>query len=328
MTIISGDFTMTFRVFATGSGILKEAQNFLESEGCVLEQGDPADSPADIAQKVARFSADALIVRQGNINDSVIGASANLRVICKHGTGTDNIDIEAASRRNIPVMYTPDANYECVAEHTLGLILSLLRKIPSQDRRIRRGQFDKKGFSGQELLGRTLGLVGFGRIARRLSELVAPFDVAVIVYHPSCTDETLAPHIFKVSSVDEVLRQSDIVSLHLPLLADTKGIIDSDALSKMKKQAYLINTSRGPIVNEGHLIRALEDGQILGAALDTFAVEPMPADSPLYRLDNVVMTMHTAGNSDASLRNMAMGSAHNVLAALRDQPLDPRYVLN
>jgi D-3-phosphoglycerate dehydrogenase len=225
-------------------------------------------------------------------------------------------------------MYTPDANYECVAEHTLGLILSLLRKIPSQDSRIRRGQFDKKGFSGQELLGKTLGLVGFGRIARRLSELVAPFNVPVIVYHPSGTDETLAPHVSKVSSLDEVLRQSDIVSLHLPLLADTRGIIDSNALSKMKKHAYLINTSRGPIVNEKDLIKALHDGRIMGAALDTFEVEPMPADSPLFHLDNVVMTMHTAGNSDASLRNMAMGSARNVLAVLRNQPLDPRLVLN
>ena len=319
---------MAFRVFATGSGLLKEAQDFLKSEGCILEQGDPADSPTDIARKLARFSADALIVRQGKIDDNVIGASANLKVICKHGTGTDNIDIEAASRRNIPVMYTPDANYDCVAEHTLGLILSLLRKIPSQDSRIRRGEFDKKGFNGQELLGRTLGLVGFGRIARRLSQLVAPFNVTIVVYHPSCTKETTTPHVSKVSSLDEVLSQSDIVSLHLPLLPETTGLIDSRALCKMKKSAYLINTSRGPIVNEDHLIKALQDGQIAGAALDTFEVEPIPADSPLRQLDNVVMTMHTAGNSDASLWNMAMGSAQNILAALRNQPLNPHFMLN
>jgi D-3-phosphoglycerate dehydrogenase len=215
-----------------------------------------------------------------------------------------------------------------VAEHTLGLILSLLRKIPSQDSRIRRGEFDKKGFNGQELLGRTLGLVGFGRIARRLSQLVAPFNVTIVVYHPSCTKETTTPHVSKVSSLDEVLSQSDIVSLHLPLLPETTGLIDSRALCKMKKSAYLINTSRGPIVNEDHLIKALQDGQIAGAALDTFEVEPIPADSPLRQLDNVVMTMHTAGNSDASLWNMAMGSAQNILAALRNQPLNPHFMLN
>lgn len=319
---------MSFRVFATGSGISEDAQDFLKSEGCIVQQGDPTDSPTDIARKVAHFVAEALIVRQGNINDDVIAASANLRVICKHGIGTDNIDIDAASRRNIPVMFTPDANYECVAEHTLGLVLSLIRKIPWQDRRIRRGDFDKKGFSGQELLGKTLGLVGFGRIARRLSELVAPFNMPVVVYHPSHTKETLPPYITKVSSLAEVLGQADIVSLHLPLSANTRGMINSDTFSMMKKDAFLINTSRGPIVNEGHLIKALQGGQLMGAALDTFEKEPPPSDSTLYHMDNVVLTMHTAGNSDSSLKNMAMGSAHNVLAALRNQPLDPLSVIN
>jgi D-3-phosphoglycerate dehydrogenase len=319
---------MSFRVFVTGSGISRDAQNFLENEDCVLMQGDPVDSPTDIVRKMASFSPDALIVRQGHINDDVIAASADLKVICKHGTGTDNIDIDAASRRNIPVMYTPDANYESAAEHALGLILSLFRKIPEQDRNVRNGNFDKKGFSGQELLGKTLGLVGFGRVARRLSELVAPFKMAVVVYDPFGTEEALPPYISKASSLADVLCQSNIVSLHAPLTPDTRGMINSDTLALMKNDAYLINTARGPIVNEGHLIKALQDGQIMGAALDTFEEEPPPADSPLYHMDNVVLTMHTAGNSDLSLKNMAMGSARNVLSALRNERLDPATVLN
>lgn len=319
---------MSFRIFITGSGIIKDAQDILKAEGCVLMQGDPADSPADLEQKVSKFRPDALIVRQGRINNSVISAAGNLKVICKHGIGIDNIDTEAASGRDIPVMYTPDANYESVAEHTLALMLSLVRNIPQQDRTIRRGVFDKTGFSGQELRGKTLGLIGFGRIARRLSELLAPFHVKVVVYHPSGTEEDLPSYISKVPSVGDIYSQSDIISLHVPLTADTRGMIDSEAFDKMKKEAYLINTARGPVVNEGHLIEAIRSGQIRGAALDTFEVEPLAPDSPLFQLDNVILTIHTAGNSDVSLRNMAMGSVNNVLAVMRNEPLDPRMVAN
>ena len=319
---------MTFRIFVTGSGIVRDAETLLESEGCTLMQGNAADSSDEIARKVADFCPDALIVRQGQISEDVIAACAKLKVICKHGTGTDNIDIDAASGRNIPVMYTPDTNNESVAEHTLALILSLIRRIPDQDRKIRRGDFDKKGYKGQELLGKTLGLVGFGRVARRLCELVAPFNVKVIAYHLSGKEETLPPYISKVSSLDEILSKSDIVSLHVPLTTQTEGMIDSDALAKMKKGAYLINTARGPLVNEVHLIKALQDGQIGAAALDTFEVEPPAADSPLHFLENVVLTMHTAGNSDTSLRNMAMGAARNVLAALGNEALSPLLVIN
>lgn len=319
---------MSFRIFITGSGIVEEALDLLEAEGCILMQGDAADSSAEIERKVASFRPDALIVRQGRIDRNVVNAAENLKVICKHGTGTDNIDLDAASGRDIPVMYTPDANYESVAEHTLALMLSLLRKIPDQDRTIRRGVFDKKGFSGQELHSKTLGLVGFGRIARRLSELVTPFNMKVVVYHPSNTKEALAPNISKVSSITEVISQSDIISLHVPLTPDTKGMINSKAFEQMKTGAYLINTARGSIVNEDHLVEALQSGQIQGAALDTFEVEPPAADSPLFQLSNVILTMHTAGNSDSSLKNMAMDSVHNVLAALRNEPLDPRMVKN
>jgi D-3-phosphoglycerate dehydrogenase len=319
---------MSFRVFHTGSGISEEAQEFLVNEGCSLMRGDPVDSAADIARKVRDFSADALIVRQGDINDDVIAASDNLRVICKHGTGTDNIDIDAATRRNVLVMYTPYATVESAAEHTLGLILSLFRQIPDQDKKVRSGDFAKKGFRGQELRGKTLGLVGFGRIARRLSELVAPFNVKVIVNHPSNSEENLAAHVSKVLSLAELLRQSDIVSLHVPLTDTTRAMMDREAFALMKQSAYLINTARGLVVNESDLIDALTTGQIMGAALDTYEIEPPGPDNPLYQMDNVVLTMHTAGNSDSSLRNMAMGSAHNILAALRDETLDPDFVLN
>ena len=129
-------------------------------------------------------------------------------------------------------------------------------------------------------------------------------------------------------SIADVLSQSDIVSPHVPLTEDTKGLIDSSALARMKKDAYLINTARGPVVNESHLVKALQDGQIRGAALDKYEVEPPPIDSPLYQLHNVVMTMHTAGNTDFALRKMGMNSVRNVLSVLRNEPLDRRMVVN
>jgi D-3-phosphoglycerate dehydrogenase len=319
---------MKFRVFLTGSGLAQAGLVLLQEAGCDLLQGAPTDSTSDIVKKVTDFNPHALIVRQGSISSAVMDACGDLKVICKHGTGVDNIDIDAASDRNIPVMYTPDANFECVAEHTLALMLALIRHVPQQDHLIRQGEFNKAFFSGQELLGKTLGLVGFGRIARRLGELVEPFRMKVLAYHPSCTKELLPAHISKTSSIESVFSNSDFVSLHLPLTEETRGMVDGEMLSIMRPTAFLINTARGPLVKEKDLIGALTCGTIKGAALDTFESEPPGSKNPLYDLPSVVLTMHTAGNSDASLTNMATTSASNVLAILRNERVDERVVVN
>lgn len=319
---------MNFRVFVTGSGLARCGEDLLKNAGCSTMQGTPTDSSTDIIRKVSTFRPHALIVRQGQITQEVIDACGDLKVICKHGTGVDNIDIDAASARGIPVMYTPDANFESAAEHTLGLLLSLVRQIPQQDRKIREGDFNKASFGGQELLGKTLGLIGFGRIARRLCDLVEPFRMKVVVFHPSCTHEVLPDHVSKSTSIGPVFSSSDFVSLHLPLTPDTHGMVDKTVLSTMKQTAYLINTARGSLINEQDLINALVNGTIAGAAIDTFEVEPPELTNPLCKMSNVVLTMHTAGNSDASLLNMATASASNVLTVLNDEPVDERLVVN
>lgn len=319
---------MNFRIFVTGSGLASAGTALLEQAGCTILQGAPTDAISDIIDKVSIFSPHALIVRQGQITPEVMEACGDLRVICKHGTGVDNIDINGASDRGIPVLYTPDATCESTAEHTLGLILALVRQIPRQDQKVRGGDFNKAGFSGQELLGKTLGLVGFGRIARRLCDLVEPFRMNVIAYHPSCTKELLPSHVSKSISVESIFSDSDFVSLHLPLTPETHGMVNKNMLSTMKQSAYLINTARGPLVNEKDLVDALVNETIKGAAIDTFEVEPPAADNPLYGFSNVVLTMHTAGNSDASLINMATVAASNVLAVLRNEFLDERMIVS
>lgn len=319
---------MNYRIFITGSGIAEEAQQLLRENNCTFETGDPKDTPADLVGKLQAFNPDGLIVRQGKISAEVQDAAPNLKVICKHGVGTDNIDIEAATRRGIPVMFTPLANFESVAEHTLALILSLARRIPDEDKRIRNGVFDKKKYAGLELLGKTLGIIGFGHIGRRLAELAAPFKMKVVAYHPSCTGEVLPPYISKVKKVADVFTRADIISLHCPLTPDTKGMINTQTISQMKEGVYIINTARGGIVNEDDLFQALKNGRIGGAALDVFEVEPPAEDHPLFQFDNVIFTTHVAGASDNSLKNMGVDSVKNVLAVLKGELPDSESLVN
>jgi D-3-phosphoglycerate dehydrogenase len=319
---------MSHRIFITGTRIADIALQLLRDRDCVVEIGDPRDSPEDLARKLARFEPDGLIVRQGRIVGAVQDAAKGLRVICKHGVGTDNIDVAEATRRRIPVLFTPGTNTESVAEHTLGLILSLTRGIPQQDRRIRGGTYEKATYDGRELLGMTLGLVGFGRIARRLCELLAPFEVQVVVYHPSCTIEALAGHVSKAQHLEELLPRADILSLHCPLTSATRGLVNGRTIAQMKKGACIVNTARGGLIDEKHLVEALRSGRLGGAALDVLEDEPAAENSPLLGLDNVILTPHVGGASDRSMTNMGLQAVRNVLAVLEREPVDPRSVLN
>jgi len=319
---------MSYKVFLTGSGIAAEAVEFLTSEDCIVEVGDASDSSEDLVRKFKAFNPDGIIVRQGKITAEVQDAAPNLRVISKHGVGTDNIDKDAATARGIPVLYTPYANFESVAQHALALILSLARRIPSEDKRIRSGVFNKKGYSGEELTGKTLGLIGFGNIARRLSELAAPFGLNVVAYHPSNTAEKLQPHVSKVDNPEALFPLADIISLHSPLTPETRNLINKDTIGMMKPGSYVINTARGGIVNEQDLYEALKDGQLAGAALDAFEVEPPDMSNPLFTLENIIFTTHIGGMSNKSFKNMGFQSSENMLSVLKGETLNPAVVVN
>lgn len=319
---------MSYRIFVTGSGIAEQARQLLIREQCVVETGDPKDTPADLVRKLKDFNPDGLIVRQGKITAEVQNAAPQLKVICKHGVGMDNIDCVNAAQRGIPVMFTPFANFESAAEHTLALLLSLARRISQEDKRIRSGVFDKKKYDGLELFEKTLGIIGFGKIGRRFAELVAPFKINVLVYHPSNTEESLPAHISKVKHVADLLSQADMISLHCPLTPETKGMINKQTIASMKKGVYIINTARGGLVNENDLVLALQEGRIAGAALDVFEEEPPPASHPLFTLENVIFTTHVAGMSDNSVKNMGIESAKNVLAVLKGEKLNREALWN
>lgn len=318
---------MGHRVFITGSGIAAEARQLLQRHDCVFENGDPKDAPADLVRKLSAFRPDGLIVRQGQINAQVMDAAGNLKVISKHGVGVDNIDVTAATQRGIPVLFTPRANFESAAEHTFALILALVRRVAVEDRRIRSGVFDKAKYDGLELTGKTLGLVGYGKIGRRLAELVAPFSTRVLVYDP-CSPNQLPAHVTLVRDVAEVFSVSDILSLHCPLTAQTQGIINEQSIARMKAGVHIINTARGGLINEADLVQALRQGRVRGAALDVFETEPLAADHPLLAMDNVILTPHVAGSSDRSSRNMGVESVKNVLSVLQGQTIDAEALIN
>ena len=256
-------------------------------------------------------------MRTGRITTEVLDAAATTRVICKHGLGADSIDIEAASSQGIPVMITPLANCESVAEHTLALILSLTRAVTFGDKRVRAGVFEKKTYRGVELRGKTLGVVGFGRVGRGLCELVAPLGMRVVVHRQSRIAEVLPPHVSMARRLDDLLSTADALALHCPLTPHTRGMISRQTIAQMKRGAFLVNTVRGGLVTQSILFDALRNGWIAGAALDVFQDEPPAPNSRLFGLNNVILTPHIAGTSDSSCRNMSMDAARNVLAVLR-----------
>jgi D-3-phosphoglycerate dehydrogenase len=316
-----------FTVVITGPDLAKPAMQEL-SESCRIINAEPYASAREIEAIVRENRVDGLIVRMGQIDAGVIEASDRLKVIAKHGTGTDNIDKKAANRAKVHVMITPTANYESVAEHALGLMLSLGRGVVYLDDRMRQGHWDKATYKGMELFGKTLGIVGYGRIGRRLSELVMPMAMKILVYDPMIKELETGNDVTLVSELEQLLKAVDFLCLCCPLTPHTTNLIGASQLKTMKNSALLVNTARGGVVDEKALETALEKGEIAGAALDTFAEEPPQGVSPLAKFNNVILTPHIGGVSQESFVRMGQQAVRNVLNVLKSRPLDPACVLN
>lgn len=315
-----------FSVVVTSDRLSPEAIELL-SEKCRIDFIGSYSKPSDIARVVSENRADGLIVRTGKISREVIQASPRLRVIAKHGIGVDNVDVSAATELKIPVLISASANYRSVAEHALALMLSLAKDIPTLDARVRGGHWDKTTYQGVELFRKGLGLVGFGRIGRRLAELVAPFGMDVIVFDPFMTGE-VPPGITRVQEIGGLLKAVDIVSLHLPLTAQTRHLIGGRELAMMKKTAWLINTARGEIVDEKALIDALREGTIAAAGLDTFAQEPPENLERLCEAGKMVLTPHVGAATEESIVRMAVEAAQNVLTVLEGRKPERSVMVN
>jgi D-3-phosphoglycerate dehydrogenase len=282
--------------------------------------------PTTLRREIA--DARALITRDAAVDAELIAAAGQLAVIGVHGVGVDPIAVDAATSRGIAVCNTPGANARSVAEHALALTLHLAKAIGGGDRAVRAGDTTFKYRARLvELEGATFGVVGFGDIGRATARLARALGMTVIAWSRRRPDADFAAEgVRRVADIGTLLAESDVVSLHLPAVAATRGLIGRAEFARMKPGAFLINTARGALVDEAALAEALQRGVIAGAGLDVFASEPLPTTSPLRELDTVVMTPHVAGSTEAALRRTAVAVAEAVIAVLEGRP--PAHLLN
>jgi D-3-phosphoglycerate dehydrogenase len=261
---------------------------------------------------------DALIVRsRTHVNDVVLAAGApRLKVVGRAGVGVDNIDLAAARARGVIVVNAPMASTIAVAEHTLALMLALAKSVPQADASVRAGEWRKSTFQGIELDGKTLGLIGVGRIGAALAERAAGLGMRVIAYDPYLRDHEISDRHAQPSSLGDLLAQSDFISLHVPLTADTRGLLGAHELAAVKPGARVVCTARGGLIDEAALLQALNDGRLAGAALDVFENEP-PGITALTTHPKVICTPHIAAQTVEAQRRASIDIAAEVLAALK-----------
>ncbi len=312
---------MTTTIITVGGRMAAEGLAMLENAGVACISTEPYPMKEEVVALVEQHQPAALVVRLVELVDrDMMAASRNLRIVAKHGVGTNDIDVAAAKALGIPVIMATGANAHSVAEHALGLILALTKDFLRQDGHIRNGLWDKKLYAGRELRGQKLGLVGFGLIGQILARMVAPIGMQVSAYDPFAPEEAFAGGVERATSLNALLAESDVVSLHCPLTDGTRGLIGAREIALMKPTAFLVNTARGEVVDEPALIAALHAGRIAGAGLDSFAEEP-PVANPLWQLPNVILTPHVAGVTEDARRAVSIMTATNVLAFLRGEPL-------
>lgn len=275
-------------------------------------------SPAAAALSAEIQDADGLIVRSATrVTKELLENAARLRVVGRAGVGVDNIDVDAATHRGVLVMNTPGGNSVSVAEHTLALMLALARSVPQSNAAIHAGRWEKSSASGTELRGKTLGLVGFGRVGTEVARRARALEMNVLAHDPYITPAAARELEVELVPLDDLLRRSDVVSLHTSLSPSTEEMIDAAALAKMKRGARLINCARGELIDEPALADALKSGHIAGAALDTFAVEP-PTNSPLIGIPNLIATPHIAGSTAEAQEEVGTAIAQQVRDYLAD----------
>ncbi|MBV8850232.1 MAG: hydroxyacid dehydrogenase [Methylobacteriaceae bacterium] len=305
-----------FRLLVTSSEMMPAGADMLNAIGAAIETMPGKVTEARLIETLATPTR--AMVMRGNppITRAVLDAAApHLKVIAKPGAGVDSVDLKAATDHGIPIMTAGHGNAPAVAEITIGFMLALGRDIVRLDVRTRRGDWRRDDYNSSELAGRTLGLVGFGRIGKRVAELARAFGMRVVVL--TRTPANVAPGLAEVAeSLDALLRDADYVSLHCPLNEATRGLMGRAAIAAMRKGAFLINTGRGALVDEAALAEALASGHLAGAALDTLSEEPPPPDNPLLAAPNLILTPHIAGLSTGATQRTGLTTAENIIAVL------------
>lgn len=290
--------------------------------------GHDARTWAEVAPEV-----DAVLVRSENITAAMIDAAPHLKVIARHGVGFDNVDLEAASARKIWVTITPGANAPAVAEHVFALALSAARKTVDGARAVAAGEWHsaKPRLVGTQLLGKTIGIVGYGRIGRRVATIARGFGMSIVVTDPILSDSDITDEDVRLTALDQLLESSDVVTLHVPLTAETRHMINADSLSRLKDGSIIVNTSRGGLIDEAALQDEIAEGRLY-AGLDVIEGEAVSMNDPLPHsriavdLPGLVVTPHIAGQSDRSMIDVGNAAAAQIHEALSGR--EPQYAVN
>ncbi len=319
-------------VVMTAPELAPEAVTLLADAGLAIVYMRPFPSAGEVADVVRKHQAVAVICRQGRVNGAVMDASAGLKIIARHGVGMDEVDLDAARARGLLVCRAPGSNSVAVAEHTIALVLALAKDILPLAASVAQGGWRAPGAQLRDIAGLRLGLVGFGPIGQRVARMAMALGMEVAATHPSGTEQGAGAasrdpdHVPRLT-FDGLLARSDVVSLHCPLLPHTQGMIDARALGLLPPGALLVNTARGGLLDEVAVTRALDSGQLGGAALDVFIDEPPAPDHPLRRHRRVICTPHVAGVTASSMRAMGMMAAQCVIAALAGAAIPPERVV-
>jgi D-3-phosphoglycerate dehydrogenase len=283
---------------------------------------NPTGKPLTSAE-VARIlpGIDGYIAGLDAIDEQALQAADRLKVIARYGVGVDNVDLAAARAKGIVVTNTPGANSVSVAELALGLMLALARQIPEAVEAVHQGKWPR--YSGISLEGKTIGILGLGAIGKQLARRLTGFDCKILAYDPYADATFARDNHIELIPMDKVIEEADFISLHLPLLPETRGLVNEAFLKRMKKGSFLVNTSRGEVVDEAALLNALQSGHIKGAGLDAFTVEPPAAGNPLLALPQVIATPHLGAQTDGATSNMGWFAMRDCLAVLNDE--EPLY---
>lgn len=284
------------RVADAGIDLLRAEPSF----EVVVTAGEPGRLEAELPR------AHALVVRSDTkVTAERIATAPNLMVVGRAGTGVDNIDVDAATRRGVAVLTAPGANTVSTAEHTIALLLALLRRIPWAAESMQQGRWDRKRFAGSELAGKRLGVIGLGRIGARVARVAKAFGMQVAAYDPYLTADRAEALGVERMELDDLLRVADVVTLHLPLTDDTRHLMNRERLRALKPGAVLVNAARGALIDDAALAEAVQSGHLAGAALDVFDPEPLPAESPLRGSDRILLTPHLAASTSEAQDRVA-----------------------
>lgn len=320
---------MSKSILVTGPDLHPDATKVAAASGYALHYVPPYATADQLLSALRDSGAVAIVSRMGRLDAEAMDAAPGLRVISKHGAGVDNIDLTAAAARGIPVLAATGANAVSVAEHTIALMLAVVKRLMPLDAGLRAGRWEKPGFSGRELAGLRLGLLGMGAIAQATAHMARGFGLRVQAHDPFAPDAAFArAGIDRCTELTDLFRTSDILSLHCSLNDATRAVVDATSIAQMPAQSYVINTARGGLIDEAALLAAIQSGHLAGAGLDTFSVEPPPADHPFLSEARILVTPHIGGVTAEANARVGQEALRGIVDLLEGRHVPEHRIMN